>query len=197
VQTLLVPSHEDAQAPAWQAWPDAQAFPHVPQFAGSVCVSLQAVPQIVCPVGQPHAPAVQVWPAWQAFPQAPQFATSVWVNAHTGPHVLPPTELQLWQVPAPPSPAPRQVSVPVQSLWRLQGAGAVWYRKQPPSQRVPASARVAALEIVIVMSVHQATTALAPRKTTAAPTSASERMSSVFAVESIDARPEAVSFAFT
>jgi hypothetical protein len=126
VQMLLVPSHDEAHAPAWQACPEPQVFPQLPQLAGSVWVSLQALPQTICPVGQAQAPAWQVWPVPQAFPQAPQLAGSVWVIAHAEAQAVPPTEAQDWQVPVPPSAAPRHTSVPVQSLWVEHWAAVVW-----------------------------------------------------------------------
>ena len=71
------------QAPAEQAWYGPQAVPQAPQFAGSVCRLVQAVPHRsgVAPpqptVLATHAPEEQSWPAGQAVPQAPQFAGSV------------------------------------------------------------------------------------------------------------------------
>ncbi len=47
-----------------EQYPVLQAFPQVPQLAGSVFVSLQADPQYVFPTGQLHAPRMHVsfWP---------------------------------------------------------------------------------------------------------------------------------------
>jgi hypothetical protein len=49
----------------------------MPQFAGSVMVLTQAVPQVVAPAGQPHTPAVQACPLGQALPHAPQLSGSL------------------------------------------------------------------------------------------------------------------------
>ena len=63
-----------AHAPAVQVCPVAQALPHVPQLAASVCRFLQVPEQLVWPLTQTQAPAVQVWlfAAEQAVVQVPQ-----------------------------------------------------------------------------------------------------------------------------
>jgi len=73
-------------------WPAAQALPQVPQFALSLCVSVQVaavpVPQtVVLPVGHVQVPAAQVAPAAQVLPQLPQLARSVERSTHAAPHV--------------------------------------------------------------------------------------------------------------
>ncbi len=64
--------------PEVQVAPAAQAWPHVPQFARSVAVFEQALPQTTSPAGQgPQAPEMQDCPVAQAWPHEPQFAGSV------------------------------------------------------------------------------------------------------------------------
>jgi hypothetical protein len=74
-----------------------QACPHAPQFAGSLAVVTQAVPQASSPVGQPHTPLVQLCPLGQVIPQPPQLNGSLpivfthappvhCVNAHVAEH---------------------------------------------------------------------------------------------------------------
>ncbi len=69
-----------------------QALPHMPQLAGSLWRSAQAVPHIVWPVAHivvpVHAPAAQVWPAAQVRPHMPQFAVSVWRFAQVLPQSI-------------------------------------------------------------------------------------------------------------
>jgi len=71
-------------APETQAWPPAQAVPHLPQFAGSYCTfehtAVEPLPHRVSPVEQDveHTPALHTWPAEHFVPQAPQFCGSVW-----------------------------------------------------------------------------------------------------------------------
>ena len=49
------------QDPATQAWPPPQACAQLPQWAGSVAVSTQAPPQLVCPGAvQPQLPLRQI-----------------------------------------------------------------------------------------------------------------------------------------
>jgi len=59
-------------APAEQTSPVAHALPHAPQFAPSVVVSTQSVPQRVLPGAQPHLPAMQTSTVSHATPQSPQ-----------------------------------------------------------------------------------------------------------------------------
>ena len=54
-QAVVPGSHMALQAPIEQNWPP-QLVPHVPQFAGSDCVSMQAPLQLVRPSTQVHAP---------------------------------------------------------------------------------------------------------------------------------------------
>jgi hypothetical protein len=51
-----------------------QAFPHPPQLAGLVVVSMHTPLQSVCPVGHWHMLAAQILPPVQALPHAPQLA---------------------------------------------------------------------------------------------------------------------------
>ena len=78
--------HETPHTPAEHFWPVAQAWPHEPQFCGSVWKLVQnaavPVPQAFgVAAGHPHTLAVHVWPAGQTVPQAPQLFASVVVVA--------------------------------------------------------------------------------------------------------------------
>jgi hypothetical protein len=76
----------EAQRPAMQLCPAAQAVPHAPQLAGSESSVAQPIPQRVWPMGHiavpVHIPAPHVWPIAQVRPQAPQFKLSVAVSTH-------------------------------------------------------------------------------------------------------------------
>jgi hypothetical protein len=65
---MVEPHCVEKQLPSAQVVPAAQAWPHMPQFALSVCVSTQAVPQVERPGLHAHAPAAQLWPGGQITP---------------------------------------------------------------------------------------------------------------------------------
>lgn len=73
-------------------------MPQVPQFAGSLLRSAQAVPQVTFPVGHAHTPEVHTWPAPQTLPQVPQLVSSALVSV---------------QVPGDVAVAPQIVALPV------------------------------------------------------------------------------------
>jgi hypothetical protein len=65
--------------PAEQVRSAAQAYPHVPQLAGSTWRNRQAPLQTVPPDGQTQVAALHTWPATgQALPQVPQSLVVVW-----------------------------------------------------------------------------------------------------------------------
>ena len=86
------------QAPDWQVWPWAQAWPQVPQFAESVWRATQAPLQTCSPVGHSQAPLAQVAPVAQAWPQVPQLAVSAPSRTHAWPQSTEPAWTQA-QVP--------------------------------------------------------------------------------------------------
>jgi hypothetical protein len=51
-------------------------MPQLPQFVGSMVVSVQSPPQKVSPVRHAQVPPLHVWFDGQAVPQAPQFPES-------------------------------------------------------------------------------------------------------------------------
>jgi hypothetical protein len=60
--------------PAEQTWPELQALPQAPQFAGSFAVSMHVSAHFASGAHEAaHTPAAQTSPAPQALPQAPQF----------------------------------------------------------------------------------------------------------------------------
>ena len=79
---LTAVAEHEAHAPPEHVWPLAQAWPQVPQLAGSVAVITHAPPQRVAPAGQLEVqrPLAQVWPDGHAVPHAPQLAVSVAVS---------------------------------------------------------------------------------------------------------------------
>src|SRR6185312_3121348 len=96
------------QVPPMHLAPSPQTFPHVPQFALSVCVLAQYAgpPSGVHSVSTPpsdaahafaHAPFWQILPLPQVTPQAPQLALSVFVFAQYG---APASGVQSVSVPA-------------------------------------------------------------------------------------------------
>jgi hypothetical protein len=68
-----------------QNWNAAHAFPHPPQFAGSVRTSTHAPLQSF--VSEPHTqvPDWQMAPWPHAFPQVPQLVGSIDVSVHRPP----------------------------------------------------------------------------------------------------------------
>ena len=64
--------------PAEQTSPEAHAVPHVPQLAGSLVTSTQAVPHFVVPPvhWSAHAPAEQTSPEAPACPHGAQSAAA-------------------------------------------------------------------------------------------------------------------------
>jgi hypothetical protein len=72
----------NTHVPAVQISVDAHAWPHIPQFALSVCASTQLVPHAIRPVGHtmPHVPAMHACPTMHARPQMPQLALSLCVS---------------------------------------------------------------------------------------------------------------------
>jgi hypothetical protein len=77
--------------PAVQVSLEAQARPHMPQLAASVCRSLQAPIQRLWPLGQLgcwHTPPTQVSPMPQAAPQLPQLAVLVLVSTQVMPQAV-------------------------------------------------------------------------------------------------------------
>lgn len=60
--------------------PLGQMVPHVPQFASSLDVSMQRVPQSVSPRGQTQDPPTHIVSDGHELPHAPQFAESVAVS---------------------------------------------------------------------------------------------------------------------
>jgi hypothetical protein len=61
-----VPPEPPLQIPPLQVCPPEQAWPHEPQFALLVLVSMQVDPHIICPAtGQEHVPPWQVVPPVQ------------------------------------------------------------------------------------------------------------------------------------
>jgi len=92
-------------APVVQVCEAEQALPQVPQLAGSVWRSAQALAHIVWPAGHivapVHAPAAQVWPAAQVRLHMPQLAASVAVVTQTEPQrTWPVGQVMARQVPA-------------------------------------------------------------------------------------------------
>jgi hypothetical protein len=88
VHSVKLPPHVTSQLPALHTFPAAQALPHVPQLALSVCVLAQygAPPSGVHSVKLPphvtlQLPALHTFPAAQALPHVPQLALSVCVLA--------------------------------------------------------------------------------------------------------------------
>jgi hypothetical protein len=69
--------------------PLAHAFPHAPQFAGSVDVSTHAPAHVTCPDGQlvPHTPLEQIAPGEHTLPHEPQWDGSVARSTHAVPHI--------------------------------------------------------------------------------------------------------------
>jgi hypothetical protein len=85
---LVCPGKQFAwQLPKLQTWVPVQAWPQVPQLAGSVCVRTQAVPHLVKPAAQAQALFTQEELAPQAMPQPPQFAASETGLTHWVPQV--------------------------------------------------------------------------------------------------------------
>ena len=98
--------------------PLAQLVPQLPQLAGSVWVSTQALLQKDWPLGQAQLPFEQDWPLAQALPQLPQLALSVWVSMQVPLQSVCP--LPHWQEP------PWQVCPVLQALAQVpQLAGSV------------------------------------------------------------------------
>jgi hypothetical protein len=69
---------EQKQVPRTQLSFSAQAVPHVPQLAVSLCRLVQVVPQSVWPAGQlvTHCPLAHVCPDAHLVPHLPQLFTS-------------------------------------------------------------------------------------------------------------------------
>jgi len=59
-----------------------QTVPHLPQFFGSLVVSVQLPPQTISPIGQAHAALAHNWPIGQAMPHLPQSAGSLARSTH-------------------------------------------------------------------------------------------------------------------
>jgi hypothetical protein len=76
---LVVPiAHESTHMPIEHTWPAAQAFPHMPQWARSVCTSRHEPEQFESPDAHDstHMPIEHTCPSAQAFPHAPQLVRS-------------------------------------------------------------------------------------------------------------------------
>jgi hypothetical protein len=78
--------------------PEAQAWPHPPQWLVSELVSTQVPPQLVVPLGQ-QMPLEQL-PLGQLVPQLPQLAASWYVLVHAKPPALLPLGQQSGLAPA-------------------------------------------------------------------------------------------------
>ena len=78
-QSVVGGLHTVTHVPSEQAWPVAQAFPHMPQFSASLWVFVQLAPQSVVPPEQkrPHFPTEQTSPAGHTLPHFPQLSLSV------------------------------------------------------------------------------------------------------------------------
>jgi hypothetical protein len=87
--TLPVGQAPAVQTPPAHREPDAQAFPHVPQFAPSVAVSTQAPVQFVSPGRQAQAPEIHALVAPQTFPHVLQSTGLDWKLGQTLPHAVP------------------------------------------------------------------------------------------------------------
>ena len=72
--------------PFTQKWNGAQAFPHPPQFLGSVSTSTQRPSHAFVSGQQTHFPAMQLEPDAQAFPHSPQWEGFVEVSVQSEPH---------------------------------------------------------------------------------------------------------------
>jgi hypothetical protein len=84
------PGHMVEQKLSWHPSPRPQTSPHPPQFAGSLCRSVQLPLQSVKPGKQAaahalpsqHKPPWQAMPSRQELPQLPQFPGSLWTSTH-------------------------------------------------------------------------------------------------------------------
>jgi hypothetical protein len=65
-----------AHIPPVHTWRAEQAWPQVPQLAGSVVAFTQAPPHTTWPCAHWQTPVVHARPAGQAAPQVPQFCGS-------------------------------------------------------------------------------------------------------------------------
>src|SRR5262249_40351352 len=82
--------HVSPHAPWEQTSPMAHVWPHIPQFAMSICVSTHSLPQRELPPLHwiRQDPSEQTSPGWHAAPQAPQFAGSLLTSMHAPPHFV-------------------------------------------------------------------------------------------------------------
>jgi hypothetical protein len=65
-----------------------QTFPHAPQFAASLDVSMHCPAHTTARPGQTHAPAAHARPRPHAAPHPPQFDTLVFVSTQVAPHAI-------------------------------------------------------------------------------------------------------------
>jgi hypothetical protein len=81
--------HVRPHVPAEHTWPVAHLVSQAPQLAGSACVSLQLLLQLVVPPPQfaAHAPFEQTSPVAQVFPHTPQLEGDDWRSTQAAPHV--------------------------------------------------------------------------------------------------------------
>lgn len=89
LQSVLPDGH--VHALLVQLVPPVQTFPHAPQFASSLVVSMQELPHCVSPEPhcEAHLPAEHTWVDPQTLPHAPQFFASEAVSVQALPHAMP------------------------------------------------------------------------------------------------------------
>jgi hypothetical protein len=83
-----LPAQLIVQAPDEQTSFARQAFPHAPQLAASLEVSVHWPAHIMARPGQAQAPPEQTRPCPHAEPQPPQFETLAWVSTQVAPQAV-------------------------------------------------------------------------------------------------------------